>query len=76
MTKYTVVYGSGGRVNTTWHRALLATTDIGRASRIAQAEVRAGRPAFVKTLAELDAHGMPEGACPNWDYSRLCWGVS
>lgn len=69
---YTVVFASGGRENAEWRRLRTQGT---RASAEADRDeiVKAGRPAYVRKVAELEAHGLPEGPAPGWDYSRLRW---
>lgn len=70
---FTVVYAQGGYANATWHRALLATPDRKRAEQVCKSEVKSGRPAYVKSLWELETIGMPEGPAPGWDYHNLRW---
>lgn len=73
MNTYTVIYATGGRENSEWHRLSQTFATAAQAAQAKAEIVRGGRPAYVKTAAEVAAHGLPEGPCPDWDYKNLCW---
>lgn len=70
---FTVIYAAGGRDNADWSR-LSWTGSRGAAEAKAAEIVRGGRPAYVRSLLDLERGGLPEGPAPDWDYKRLAWG--
>lgn len=70
---FRVIYWSGGSEVGRWCEILTPFPSREAARVEAVAIERAGRPCYIKSQAELDVIGLPEGAPPGWDFSRLEW---
>jgi hypothetical protein len=69
---FVIVFWTGGSESGNWHRTLpFALRD--EAQQAANATVRMGYAAYVKSIREIEIIGMPDGPPPFWDFHNLCW---
>lgn len=71
-TTFIVVFYMGGAATGSWHKGA-PEWRLDAARVIAEEIEKGGRAAIIRTSAELEVIGMPEGAPPDWDFGRLCW---